>query len=185
MQARYYDPALGRFLSIDPVGFTPRAPYMFNRYTYVGNDPINSWDPFGENPACAIPAVGIAVCAPMVAAVVIAGCAVSAPCREVISDAVTEVVDEITTFPEIYPPDTITSETEPQVTPTSEETVDEFIDRVKRDCRKQCTTEAVDEYVNGEDIMPPIGGEMGDKIGRCIHGCIDEALENIDDVEAE
>jgi RHS repeat-associated protein len=50
MQARYYDPALGRFLSIDPVGFTPDQPFMFWRYTYVGNDPINSWDPFGMQP---------------------------------------------------------------------------------------------------------------------------------------
>ncbi len=47
MQARYYDPALGRFLSIDPVGFSPDMPFMFGRYTYVGNDPINAWDPFG------------------------------------------------------------------------------------------------------------------------------------------
>jgi RHS repeat-associated protein len=48
MQARFYDPALGRFLSIDPVGFSPDQPFIFGRYTYVGNDPINSWDPFGE-----------------------------------------------------------------------------------------------------------------------------------------
>jgi len=48
MQARYYDPALGRFLSIDPVGFSPDMPFMFGRYTYVGNDPVNMWDPFGE-----------------------------------------------------------------------------------------------------------------------------------------
>jgi len=47
MQARYYDPALGRFLSIDPVGFTPDMPFMFGRYTYVGNDPVNAWDPDG------------------------------------------------------------------------------------------------------------------------------------------
>ena len=48
MQARFYDPVIGRFLSIDPVGFTPEEPYMFNRYAYVGNDPVNFWDPFGE-----------------------------------------------------------------------------------------------------------------------------------------
>jgi len=47
MQARYYDPALGRFLSIDPVGFSPDKPFMFGRYTYVGNDPVNGVDPFG------------------------------------------------------------------------------------------------------------------------------------------
>ena len=63
MQARYYDPALGRFLSIDPVGFTPGQPFMFGRYTYVGNDPINSWDPFGENPAAGA-VIGCAVTGP-------------------------------------------------------------------------------------------------------------------------
>ena len=48
MQARYYDPLIGRFLSIDPVAFTPDAPQMFNRYSYVGNDPIYHTDPTGE-----------------------------------------------------------------------------------------------------------------------------------------
>jgi uncharacterized protein RhaS with RHS repeats len=49
MQARYYDPAIGRFLSIDPVGFSVGSPEMFGRYTYVGNDPVNGVDPDGEN----------------------------------------------------------------------------------------------------------------------------------------
>ncbi|WP_017931467.1 RHS repeat domain-containing protein [Robiginitomaculum antarcticum] len=48
MQARYYDPNIGRFLSIDPVGVTPSTPGMFNRYSYVGNDPINAIDPDGR-----------------------------------------------------------------------------------------------------------------------------------------
>jgi len=42
------DPVLGRFLSIDPVNFSPDKPFMFGRYTYVGNDPIGAWDPEGE-----------------------------------------------------------------------------------------------------------------------------------------
>jgi RHS repeat-associated protein len=50
MQARYYDPLIGRFLSIDPVGFLPSQPFMFGRYTYVGNDPMNLIDPDGESP---------------------------------------------------------------------------------------------------------------------------------------
>jgi len=48
MQARYYDPVIGRFLSIDPVTFMDTGnPGMFNRYAYVHNDPINGIDPFG------------------------------------------------------------------------------------------------------------------------------------------
>ena len=51
MQARYYDPAIGRFLSSDPVGFASGGPAYFNRYAYVANDPVNAWDPTGM--ACA------------------------------------------------------------------------------------------------------------------------------------
>ena len=47
MQARYYDPVLGRFLSNDPVGFETGTPQQFNRYAYVHNDPINWLDPTG------------------------------------------------------------------------------------------------------------------------------------------
>jgi len=50
MQARYYGPELGRFLSIDPVGFSVDMPFMFGQYTYASNDPINSWDPFEMAP---------------------------------------------------------------------------------------------------------------------------------------
>jgi RHS repeat-associated protein len=48
MQARYYDPVIGRFLANDPVGFSPARPDMFNRYAYAANDPVNSWDPDGK-----------------------------------------------------------------------------------------------------------------------------------------
>lgn len=49
MQARYYDPTIGRFLSVDPKGFldTGRVS-MFNRYAYSSNDPINRADPDGK-----------------------------------------------------------------------------------------------------------------------------------------
>ena len=49
MQARYYDPVIGRFLSNDPVGFTPAVPQMHNRYAYTLNDPINFIDPGGRD----------------------------------------------------------------------------------------------------------------------------------------
>ncbi|WOI53025.1 RHS repeat-associated core domain-containing protein [Parvularcula sp. LCG005] len=47
MQARYYDPVIGRFLSNDPVAFTPDKPGHFNRYAYTLNDPVNATDPTG------------------------------------------------------------------------------------------------------------------------------------------
>lgn len=49
MQARYYDPVIGRFYSNDPVGWTPENPVMsFNRYLYVNNNPYKYTDPDGE-----------------------------------------------------------------------------------------------------------------------------------------
>ncbi len=61
MQARYYDPNIGRFLSIDPVNVTPSTPGMFNRYAYVTNDPINKIDPDGEFAMLITGAVGAVV----------------------------------------------------------------------------------------------------------------------------
>jgi len=49
MQARYYDPSIGRFLSIDPVGFLETGnPVHFNRYAYANNNPANLIDPDGR-----------------------------------------------------------------------------------------------------------------------------------------
>jgi RHS repeat-associated protein len=48
MQARYYDPVLGRFLSPDPVGFAQGGVRYFNRYAYTANDPVNATDPDGR-----------------------------------------------------------------------------------------------------------------------------------------
>jgi len=45
LRARYYDPSLAVFNSLDPVE-TP------NRYAYVGGDPVNNVDPSGNRPAC-------------------------------------------------------------------------------------------------------------------------------------
>jgi RHS repeat-associated protein len=49
MQQRYYDPALGSFLSIDPIDFDPSTGVGFNRYTYTGDNPYNRIDPDGRN----------------------------------------------------------------------------------------------------------------------------------------
>jgi len=57
---RYYDPATGRWVCEDPVGFTAGDP---NLARYVGNDPINRTDPSGLQAVAAPPppAVGPAV----------------------------------------------------------------------------------------------------------------------------
>ncbi|WP_169582870.1 polymorphic toxin-type HINT domain-containing protein [Microbacterium thalassium] len=46
--ARYYDPATGTFLSVDPE-LTPSAPAQFNAYVYSGNNPVTWADPTGRN----------------------------------------------------------------------------------------------------------------------------------------
>lgn len=51
MHARYYDPNLGRFLSVDPIidfKTNLRNPQGWNRYSYVRNNPIRWTDPTGK-----------------------------------------------------------------------------------------------------------------------------------------
>ena len=46
--ARYYDPALGRFISADTVVPNPGNPQDLNRYAYVRNNPLKYRDPTGH-----------------------------------------------------------------------------------------------------------------------------------------
>ncbi len=48
MHARYYSPALGRFLSIDAHTGNPHTPASWNRYSYARNDPMRLIDPDGR-----------------------------------------------------------------------------------------------------------------------------------------
>ncbi len=46
--ARYYDPHLGRFMSVDPAGLDPENSLSFNRYMYANNNPYKFIDPDGR-----------------------------------------------------------------------------------------------------------------------------------------
>ncbi|MGH2508716.1 MAG: RHS repeat-associated core domain-containing protein, partial [Ktedonobacteraceae bacterium] len=53
--ARLYDPALGRFLSVDPLIGHPESTQGINPYSYVENNPLSRTDPTGETgtgPSC-------------------------------------------------------------------------------------------------------------------------------------
>lgn len=65
MQARYYDPAVGRFISTDPVGPAPGNGFNFNRFAYANNNPVVNLDPSGRDcvssngrTTCTIPVTG-------------------------------------------------------------------------------------------------------------------------------
>ena len=49
MQARYYDPAVGRFLSADPMTPTSGELFRFSRYDYANNNPTTNIDPDGRD----------------------------------------------------------------------------------------------------------------------------------------
>jgi RHS repeat-associated protein len=48
MNARYYLPGIGRFISADTLVPDPTNPQQFNRYTYVLNNPLRYTDPTGH-----------------------------------------------------------------------------------------------------------------------------------------
>ncbi|MES3001197.1 MAG: Ig-like domain-containing protein [Pseudomonadota bacterium] len=50
MGARYYDPAVGRFMGVDPAGFTEGKVQSFNRFAYANNNPYRFVDPDGRSP---------------------------------------------------------------------------------------------------------------------------------------
>lgn len=48
--ARWYNPEIGRFISLDPVRPTSDNPISLNRYAYSNNDPYGYIDPDGRKP---------------------------------------------------------------------------------------------------------------------------------------
>jgi len=52
--ARYYDPAIGRFISPDPMMVNPANPITFNRYAYASDNPYKYVDPNGKGVVTAL-----------------------------------------------------------------------------------------------------------------------------------
>ncbi|MHB8727650.1 MAG: RHS repeat domain-containing protein [Sulfuricaulis sp.] len=48
MNAREYDPILGRFITPDTIVQTPFSSQGLNRYSYANNNPLSYWDPTGH-----------------------------------------------------------------------------------------------------------------------------------------
>ena len=71
--ARFYSPALGRFLQPDPIGYAGGN----NLYAYGGNDPVNATDPSGLNGQTALGNYSLLKGA---AIGLTAACAVAEPC---------------------------------------------------------------------------------------------------------
>jgi RHS repeat-associated protein len=87
-KARTYSPTLGRFLEVDPIGYTDDL----DLYAYVADDPLNKTDPTGNQVAAAA-AAGCAAdaetgCVPgAIVGAAIAGCAMSSGCRDAVAGA--------------------------------------------------------------------------------------------------
>jgi RHS repeat-associated protein len=60
-RARFYDPALGRFLQPDPIVPEPGNPQGLNRYAYVYSNPLRYTDPTGHCPWCIAIGFGVLI----------------------------------------------------------------------------------------------------------------------------
>ncbi len=91
MQARYYDPVIGRFYSNDPIGF--RDVHSFNRYAYANNNPYKFTDPDGRVAQAAPAGLGI---------VLLAGCTLSEGCKKALANGIVGIVNVVNDFQSVF-----------------------------------------------------------------------------------
>ena len=61
LQNRYYDPSIGRFISVDDERFNAESAKSFNRYVYANNNPYRYVDPDGRIPVDTVADVGFVI----------------------------------------------------------------------------------------------------------------------------
>ena len=63
LRARYYDPSIGRFISMDSYEGDITNPLSLNLYTYVENDPLSYVDPSGHSLIGVVISIGSSILA--------------------------------------------------------------------------------------------------------------------------
>ena len=102
LRARYYDSAIGRFLSRDPVAGVTGMPQSLNRYAYVMNNPALLVDPLGLDGGATVIALeggGMMVCGSTGGCILVAAgvaavwCLADTSCRSAAGDILGGVGD--------------------------------------------------------------------------------------------
>ncbi len=166
MQARYYDPVIGRFYSNDPVGaasfLSAGNIHGFNRYTYANNNPYKYIDPDGNNPRRWLfnllkdPKVTI-------------GNGVSRVKKTARDIGILPPIVQSAPWPSDVPP--------PWVGTHPDEWSQETFAEVAKACKQQC----IDENTP-DDSYPQKDGPFIDKVLKCTRICIEETMEDSSDV---
>lgn len=146
MQARYYDPVIGRFYSNDPADMLEHVRknnivHGFNRYTYANNNPYKFTDPDGR---FIIP-LPIPVPLPIIPPV-------TPPSGNKNGNPFTNGNTggtKLPSLPNIFPQKPSLSEQSEQL-PSEDDISSEEIEDIYKDCLQQCIDEAIDDYENGD-----------------------------------